>query len=107
MPGITVGRIPNCTHFCGRKTSYKPAFGKDFSILGNPYFMKDESMRNEVCDKYDLIFTALLAKDPEFFKAVETLIEDAQTNDVILGCYCKPKRCHCDTIANYVRNYIS
>ncbi|QSM00773.1 hypothetical protein YerA41_072 [Yersinia phage YerA41] len=100
---IKVGLAKNCTHFCGRPKSYKPFYGKDFSILGNPYFMKDESFRMEVCDKYDIHFHSKMLNDPAFRHAVmEIVVAVMNGEDVILGCFCYPRRCHCDTIVKYV-----
>lgn len=100
---IKVGLARNCTHFCGRKSSYKPQYGKDFSILGNPYYMADESMRDEVCDNFDNYFDKKIKTDSEFRHAVmELVVLVINGEDVVLGCFCSPRRCHCDTIKNYV-----
>lgn len=77
------------------------------TALGNPYYMANESMRNEVCDKYELWFkNKTEAKDPAVMNQLRTLWRKGKADDVLkLGCYCAPKRCHADTIARFLRNY--
>lgn len=59
--------------YCGRGSPY-----------GNPYIIGKDGDRDDVCDKFEqnvlptLDVSALRGKD--------------------LVCFCKPKRCHCDSI---------
>lgn len=75
--------------------------------LGNPYFMRTESMRDEVCDKYEGWFKAKVeAADPAVMNQLRDLWRIGKREGVInLGCYCAPRRCHADTIARFLRNY--
>lgn len=101
---IRVGKAWEGTHYCGRKASYKPQFGEDFSILGNPYPLKNNN-RDEVCDQYHAYFHKALCEDARFRQAVNTLADQYQQGqDIILGCFCAPKRCHCDTIKAYIED---
>lgn len=77
------------------------------TALGNPFFMRDESMRDEVCDKYEVWFKSKVdAKDPAVMNQLRALWrEGKRTGDLKLGCYCAPRRCHADTIARFLRNY--
>ena len=73
------------------------------SPLGNPFFMADESQRDKVCDQYQVWFEAkIAAKDPAVMQELERLHSLAQQGDLILGCYCAPKRCHGETIKAYL-----
>lgn len=74
------------------------------SVLGNPFAMGDMSdeTRDEVCDMYEDYFYDQLESDPKFLAAVESLTMKAGKGKVILGCYCAPKRCHGDTIKDYI-----
>ncbi len=74
------------------------------SALGNPFAMKDETQRNEVCDKYEEYFKqkVLIEKDKNMLAQLETIKEKAKLGDVNLGCFCAPKRCHCETIKAYI-----
>jgi hypothetical protein len=65
---------------------------------GNPFDMKDKSdfERDRVCDLYyDLFHNSKSMKA----RAVREL------RGKVLGCYCKPKRCHGDIIADYVNGF--
>lgn len=74
------------TVYCGRG-----------SIFGNPYKIGVDGNRNEVCDKYENYFHHRIKNDLEFKEVVENIKDDD-----ILGCFCKPKRCHVQTIVNYL-----
>lgn len=73
------------------------------SPLGNPYWMKDESKRDEVCDKYAEWFNRKVREhDPEVCEELQRLYRLGLQRPVKLICYCAPRRCHADTIANYL-----
>ena len=63
------------------------------SVLGNPYIMRREEDRDRVCDDYKRYLAGELRKGGVVAAAIASLPEDA-----VLGCFCAPKRCHCDTI---------
>jgi len=102
---IKVGHARDCTHYCGRASSYK-GIGENLSVLGNPYLLTTEDKRDLVCDLYEEDFDKLRETKPGFQEALDKIIEDVEIQKVTLGCFCKPKRCHCDTIHKYVVNYI-
>lgn len=78
------------------------------SPVGNPFFMKDESMRNEVCDKYKEYFHKQTAKtNKRFMDTIWELYCLAKDNDVALGCWCYPKRCHAETIKIFLDKAIA
>ena len=75
------------------------------SPLGNPYIMMDNSKieRNRVCDLYELWFNEKIQKDdPVVMKELDRLYKIAGNNNLILGCFCSPLRCHGETIKNYL-----
>jgi hypothetical protein len=79
------------------------------SILGNPYPMKNEADRDNVCDMYNQYFDALLMSDKpkarEFKLALDEIMYAAGAGlDVALGCWCAPKRCHADTIKCHIES---
>lgn len=84
-----------CTKYCGRPTSRDRAMGKpeDFSVLGNP-FSVDNYPDGEAIRKHRIYLWEQLQKDTPVRRAMLKL----EDNDV-LGCFCAPKPCHCDTIA--------
>lgn len=68
------------------------------SALGNPYYMKNEAQRDEVCDRYQLMFRSILSDNSEARKQYNKLLEEARVRDISLACWCAPKRCHAETI---------
>lgn len=75
-----------CEIFCGRG-----------SLFGNPYRIGDHGTRDDVIEKYrELFYKKLL--NPDFHDRVMAL------KGKRLGCYCKPLRCHCDIIVEYLDN---
>jgi hypothetical protein len=77
------------------------------SILGNPFIMKNESERNKVCDLYDNYFyNKIDEQDEKFVDELDRIIDLADTNNIALGCWCIPKRCHAQTILNYVCDHL-
>ena len=100
--------------YCGRKSSYLPEHGLDFSKLGNPFWMSNESKRDEVCDKYENYFNSIVwstpfdsdgSNDDEFITSLDLLVKLHKIcGDINLVCFCAPKRCHCDTIKKYIDN---
>jgi len=72
------------------------------SLLGNPYPMKGESSRDDVCNAYAIHFNTLLINDAAFRKEVERVRRLHDAGDVSLVCFCAPRRCHCETLANYL-----
>lgn len=61
------------------------------SKWGNPFQMKNwsDEERDRVCDEYE-----------KWFWEQEHLINSLpELEDKVLGCFCKPKRCHGDFLA--------
>ena len=76
------------------------------SLLGNPYSMKDESDRDRVCDQYQEYFDNKVARandNPGFMNELR-MLEDIflQNGRLDLFCWCAPKRCHAETIRDYL-----
>ena len=101
---INVGKVWEGTHYCGRSSSYKKSYGKDLSVLGNPFYMRNEVDRDDVCDKYEDYFNEKMAynKESDFKSAINDLIKESKRSNITLGCFCSPSRCHCDTIKSYI-----
>lgn len=75
---------------------------KNGTILGNPFFMTNESQRNLVCDKYDEYFHSQVKKGGMFLKVLHRIRDLSMDNDIALVCFCAPKRCHGETIKNFI-----
>ena len=65
------------------------------SLFGNPYQIGRDGTRDDVCDKFAELFRKKL-NDPKFRAKVLAL------KNKRLGCWCKPLRCHVDTIKEYL-----
>lgn len=92
-----------CTHYCGRPSSFhkaRPIPGrgpiKDYSRLGNPFPMRDESERTGVVNKYRAWLRQRLRENSN--QEVEDIM--AIPEDAVLGCFCAPKACHCGVIVD-------
>jgi len=84
----------------------KPDFRADRSTaLGNPFYMNRESERELVCDQYEAYFLGNLNPDVApvgFLSELDKILQAAKKGDITIGCWCAPKRCHCDTIKEYI-----
>lgn len=71
------------------KEAYDVYIGRG-SKWGNPFNMNgnSEKERNRVCDEYE-----------KYFFSTNLPNEIHELKDKVLGCFCKPKRCHGDFLA--------
>lgn len=76
--------------YCGRAGK-----GQD-GYFGNPFKLTSESQRGDTLEKFREYFYNRLESDPEFKMRVGKL------KGKRLGCFCAPKPCHADIIAEYV-----
>jgi len=76
------------------------------TILGNPYHMRVpiDIERNRVCDLYEKYFYEQMEKNYRFRNEVFRIFKLLKTHNVALACWCVPKRCHAETILNYIKN---
>lgn len=62
--------------------------------LGNPYIMHGEHERNMVIEQFrKWLWDRIRCETPHVMAALRAIKEDS-----ILGCWCIPKRCHCEVI---------
>lgn len=96
MDKFVVGRANKCDYYIGRP-----------SPLGNPFKMRKEEDRDKVCNKYERFFQLMLNnEDSDITNELKKVYALGKDKDrVILGCYCSPRRCHGDTIANFLNKY--
>ena len=74
------------------------------SFFGNGFKMKDESERDKVCEQYkkwfyDELFDSTMQAELFFLKDI--LEKYGKLN---LFCWCAPKRCHAETIKEYLES---
>ena len=70
--------------------------------VGNPFPMgSDESKRDEVCAAYNKWLHGPQAGG--HLRVLERMVQRVnEGKSLALYCWCSPKRCHCDTIREYV-----
>ena len=79
------------------------------SPLHNPFKMNDysDNERNRVCDEYKEYFYNKMTEgtDEIFIQAVQDIANKyIAGEDVKLGCFCSPLKCHGDTIKNWIES---
>lgn len=74
------------------------------SPVGSPYYLRNSSERDIVCDNYQKYFDAKIAEatDSQFMGYLDSIYEKACQGPVALSCWCVPRRCHAETIRNYL-----
>lgn len=98
-------RIINLRNYNAKKDEV--AFRVDRrSPVGNPFYMHNESERDLVCDRYIEYFNSKINQEGAFRDYINTLIETAKNKDIALCCWCYPKRCHSETIKEYIISQI-
>lgn len=78
------------------------------SPLGNPFVMRNSSIeeRNRVCDEYHTyLLTAVANGDPDICRELSRLRWMALNGDLVLGCFCAPKRCHGDSVKQVLEEH--
>lgn len=73
------------------------------SVLGNPFIIGKDGTRFQVIDKYRKWLNKKLQTDKKV-KAHFDILKDKylQTGRLYLYCWCKPRLCHADVIANAI-----
>jgi hypothetical protein len=90
------------------------------SPVGNPFIMHHESARDEVCEQYERLFDQtmhdstlndldvgpLINSNVGKFRAyIQEIVNfHKQHGHVTLACGCAPKKCHCETIRQWILN---
>lgn len=91
--------------YLGRKNK-KYELGE--SCLANPFTIKVEADRDDAIAQYDdWLFGQ--CQDPmsdqyEFLMEIKDFI--ISRGEVTLSCWCSPKKCHCEVVANYIIDYL-
>ena len=68
------------------------------SPFGNPYVIGQDGTREEVCAAFQFYFDYRIQSDPEWRKLVMDL------KGKVLGCYCSPLQCHCETYVEFLED---
>ena len=70
------------------------------SPLGNPFYLRSESERDLVCDKYEeWLIGQIKSNNRTICNELNRLYRLLRTHGKLnLFCWCSPKRCHAETI---------
>ena len=85
--------------------------------LGNPYKLPGtmpESKRDKVCDDYNSYIVDILKRyfsftydltfrEQRVVDSLKDIAKTAKTRNIVLGCWCFPKRCHGETIIKVIQ----
>ena len=78
------------------------------SALGNPFPMKGESERDKVCDQYAEYFYEKVKKNGALKNEVIRIFRLLRSgNNVNIQCFCAPRRCHGDTIKQFIEQHLN
>jgi uncharacterized phage-like protein YoqJ len=74
------------------------------SPVGNPFPMKLETEREQVCEKYEQYFSKQMLDETSELHKYVTLMEKVynEGDNINLWCWCAPLRCHAETIKKYI-----
>lgn len=76
------------------------------SLLANPFTIYQENDREKIMQDYhDWLRKEIKAKGPIYRYMLSLQLQSIQKN-LILGCWCKPKKCHGDIIKKILENGI-
>ena len=100
-------RIVNLRNYTLKENEILYKVDRSNKILGNWFFMHNEKERDIVCDKYQKWFDiAITNKNERVLNELRKIYKLAKIQDVALGCWCYPKRCHSETILKFLQQYL-
>ena len=101
-------RIVNLRNYVAKDNEVLIKVDRSNKILGNKFYMKAEAYRNKVCDDYANWFNAKVNNnDISVMQELNRILNIARNNDIALGCWCYPKRCHSETIKAWLENNLN
>ena len=101
-------RIVNLRNYVAKDNEVLIKVDRSNKILGNKFYMKTEADRNKVCDYYANWFNAKVNNnDISVMQELNRILIIARNNDIALGCWCYPKRCHSETIKAWLENNLN
>ena len=73
------------------------------SVLGNRFKIGINGNREQVIQKYRRwLWNRICDHDQRVTEELDRLKEIAKKGDLVLGCWCAPKRCHAEIIKNAI-----
>ena len=70
------------------------------SILGNKFIIGEKMSRSQACEHYDIWLKKEIKRKKKVYSFMVTLAKRVvrTKGTTWLGCYCKPKQCHGDSV---------
>lgn len=100
-------RVVNLRNYIPNQNEILIKVDRSNKILGNSFKMATEKERNLVCDNYEKWFeNQIEGKNEIVLRELRRIYKIALTQDIALGCWCYPKRCHALTIKKFLDSYL-
>lgn len=100
-------RIVNLRNYKLNKGELLVKVDRSNAILGNKFFMSNESQRELVCNQYQEWLDKQICFGNEVVLAeLRRIFCLARKQDIALGCWCYPLRCHSMTIMNFLNKWL-
>ena len=94
QPNITVIHMRSVNTY--KNLGYKVIDITRRSPYGNPFVMTEEAQRDSVCEQYISYFNGRKDLQDKLYSEVKLHPK------VALACWCKPKRCHGDSLKTWL-----
>ncbi len=73
------------------------------TVFGNPFRIESEEQRNYILDEHKKYFYERVKNNADFENNIKQLMQIYKRNRLLnLFCWCYPKRCHAETIKEYI-----
>ncbi|MCM1035515.1 MAG: DUF4326 domain-containing protein [Paludibacter sp.] len=81
---------------------------RGYSVLANPFKVSSEAERDESCNRYKDYFEEKVRTktDTAFMNELRRVYLLALRQDIVLACWCYPKRCHTQTIKTFLESFM-
>lgn len=102
-------RIVNLRNYELKENEMLIKVDRSNKVLGNRYYMHNESERNLVCNQYQEWFNRQINdtnRQNSVLIELRRIYSIAKEKNVALGCWCYPKRCHSETIKRFLEKYL-
>lgn len=100
-------RVANIRHYFPKNNEVSIRVDRSNKVLGNLFKMDSEKDRDLVCTQYEhWLNTQIKNKNEVVLNELRRIYKLALTQDVALLCWCSPKRCHADSIKNFIEKHL-
>ncbi len=83
---------------------YNKSINANKSLLANPYKINSLNSRESVLQKYKEWLFKNIEMKTQVYDYLCYLQKLSKTQDIVLGCWCKPLDCHGDIIKEIIEN---